>query len=257
MRPGRYKTQAIVLRKVNYQEADLIVTFLSREFGKMGGLAKHARKSRKRFANVFGSFAVVELEFTHKQGRDLALLENGDLVLDFGSIGQDMVLLALASNALELTEAFSAELDVDERVFDLAVWVLGRLAQADRPREALLFFGLKLLDLAGYGPNFTVCANCGRAIDPGGRGLSLRPDLGGPVCGCLGQGPAVDLGALRLAGLVAGLGLERLDRVRAGQGALAQLEPFIEEYAARVLGRELKTARFMRQVRAEKQRQGE
>ena len=71
MKPGKYKETAIILRKTNYSEADLIVSFLTRDFGKIDGLAKYGRRSIKRFGNVLGSIGLVELYFKVQPGRDL------------------------------------------------------------------------------------------------------------------------------------------------------------------------------------------
>ena len=51
-----YTTQAIVIRSLNYGESDKILTFFTRDFGKLKGIAKGERRSKKRFQNVLGIF---------------------------------------------------------------------------------------------------------------------------------------------------------------------------------------------------------
>ncbi|MBW2672896.1 MAG: DNA repair protein RecO, partial [Deltaproteobacteria bacterium] len=57
MRRPPHKTPAFVLHFLNYGEADRIVTLFTREFGKLKGIAKGARRSKKRFANAIEPFS--------------------------------------------------------------------------------------------------------------------------------------------------------------------------------------------------------
>jgi DNA repair protein RecO (recombination protein O) len=56
-----YTTHAIVIRVSNYGESDKIVTFFTRDFGKIKGIAKGARRSRKRFQNALDLFSHLRL----------------------------------------------------------------------------------------------------------------------------------------------------------------------------------------------------
>ena len=60
------KTKAIVLRSIDYGESDRILTFLTDDFGKLKGIAKGARRSRRRFANALEPFSLSTLHFSRR-----------------------------------------------------------------------------------------------------------------------------------------------------------------------------------------------
>ncbi|MBU2547255.1 MAG: DNA repair protein RecO [Proteobacteria bacterium] len=245
MKPGPYRFKAVILSRTQYGEADLIVNFLTREHGKMSGLARHGRKSRKRFGNVLLSPALVELAFTQPRGRDLVRLDQGDLVRSFEGLGRDFHLLALGQQSLELADAFCAPLDPAPDVFDWLVWSLERMDVGVRPRETAFIFQLKLLILTGFGPNLAACPLCGRPPEDG-RTAELKPEHGGLVCRrCSPGGFSVSPGTLKIMSLIQGLPLDRIDRVRIGDASLDEASPFLLSSIRSILGRDLKTARFV------------
>ncbi|MFH1091522.1 MAG: DNA repair protein RecO, partial [Pseudomonadota bacterium] len=84
------------MNRTNYGEADLIVNFLTADFGKVSGLAKHGRKSRQRFGNLLAPGTLAELVYTQVRGRDLVRLEGGDLIKCFENLGSEVGLLTRA-----------------------------------------------------------------------------------------------------------------------------------------------------------------
>ena len=71
-----HKATGFVLKSLSYGESDLIVTFYSREFGKIKGIAKGAKRSQKRFANVFEPFSLTNIIFSRKNRDTLAFIES-------------------------------------------------------------------------------------------------------------------------------------------------------------------------------------
>ncbi|MBW2060815.1 MAG: DNA repair protein RecO [Deltaproteobacteria bacterium] len=248
MEKGQYRLPAMVLGRTNYGEADLIVTFFTREQGKIGGLAKHGRKSRKRFGNILSSLALVKLEFTASPGRDLVRLDRGELVRSFEAVAQDLNRLALASYALELVDAFCAPLDPAPMVFDLLIWFLDRLDAGVRPQEDAFIFKLRFLNQTGFGPNVSACPLCGRSTHEG-QPLAMKPEHGGVVCqDCSPSGFPVSMGTLKLMDLALILELEKINRVRVSARVLEETELFLRAYITYTLGRELKSVQFMDQL---------
>ena len=132
MKAELHRLEAVMLSRVNYGEADLVVHFLTRDYGKINGLAKNARKSRKRFGNVLNPSALVELEFVPRRTSELVRLERGDLIRGFDGLSSDPRLLGMAGVALELTEAFCQPLDPSPEIYDLLVWCMDRLDRNQR-----------------------------------------------------------------------------------------------------------------------------
>ena len=248
MKPGKHHQRAVILGRINYGEADLIVSFLTQDMGKISGLAKYARKSRKRFGNVVSPGALVDLAFTVKPGRELVNLESGELVRGFENLAQDVTLLARASLALEIAEAFCPAHDPVPDVYQLLNWSLDRLDRLARPEETLFLFLLKSLQLAGFGPNVSFCPVCGKEVEPGRSG-TLKCEPGGLVCrDCSPGGFAVSPGTVRIMALVQSMGPDKIDRIRVGERTVKEAGPFLLTFVRSVLGRELKSARFLEQM---------
>lgn len=254
MKRGRRHYPAVVLNRINYGEADLIVTFFTREEGKIKGLAKHGRKSQKRFGSLLSTPALADLAFTVTPGRSLVRLEEGDLLRSFEALARNVRLWARAGQALELVDAFCAPHDPAPEVFDLLLWCLGRLEAGTRPEETSFLFQLRLLALTGFGPNLSSCPLCGRGPEEALL-LGLHPDRDGLVCqDCAPGGFPVSLGTQKVMARAQSLEVDKLDRLRVSPRALEEGGPFLAAYLRHVLGRELRSARLMDQLGPEKGR---
>ena len=71
------ETPAIIITVRDYGEADRLVTFLTPVRGRLTGIAKHARKSKKRFANCLEPLSLVTLFLSERPRGDLEFLERG------------------------------------------------------------------------------------------------------------------------------------------------------------------------------------
>jgi len=249
MRVGKHCLPAVILGRTNYGESDLIVHFFTEEFGKISGLAKYGRKSRKRFGNVLSPAMLVDLDFTHTSGRDLVRLDRGELTHAFDHLGSDVHQLAWAGQALELIDGFCAPLDPAPELFKLLVWCLERLDQGLRMEEALFIFQLKLLALSGFGPNLEACGECGQPVGDQ-RPMHLRPEQGGVACrSCSAGGFPVSAGTIKLMTLIQSLEISKLNRVRVHAQALKETGSFPLAYIRHILGRDLKSCRFLEQIK--------
>jgi DNA repair protein RecO (recombination protein O) len=84
------QTEAIVLRVIDYGESDRIVTFCTADFGKIRGIAKGARRSRKRFVNTLEPFSCSRVHFSRRGPDTLALIEGCDVLSHFPGIRADL-----------------------------------------------------------------------------------------------------------------------------------------------------------------------
>src|SRR5664279_1165902 len=155
-----HKTNGFVLRTLSYSESDLIVTFLSNEFGKLKGIAKGAKRSKKRFANVFEPFSLTNIIFTRKSHDMLAFIESCEIIDHYQAIRQDLEKTLIASYFIDLADHFSPEGKKNENVFQLLQDFLQMLG-AERPSEAAVrFFEIRLLKSVGFEPELKHCITC-------------------------------------------------------------------------------------------------
>jgi DNA repair protein RecO (recombination protein O) len=192
--PGLYKDEGIVLRTIKLGEADRVVTFFTRDNGKVRAVAKGIRKTRSRFGGRLEPFTRVALLVY--RGRNLDTITSADIVTSFKDVRTDYGRLMAAASLAELVEKVTPERERALTVYALLLAGLDALAH-DAGATVVPAFLVKLLSVSGYHPQLRVCAGCG-----GARALgAFSPALGGAVCeGCWSECPdAFRLGRDRLA----------------------------------------------------------
>jgi len=178
-------TPAIVLRAVNYGEADRIVTLFGRDTGRLSALARGARKSQRRFAGGLGLCAIGVASLRERAGADLLTLESFDATAAHVALGADVARLAHAAYAAELVTKLCAPRQVEGAVYDWLADFLARLEAEGASAERLRVFELGLLGALGLGPVLDRCLVCG---DPAAKAYRWDPDRGGAVCVACARG---------------------------------------------------------------------
>ena len=159
--PAIRSSPAIVLRSWAYGESDKIVSFLTRDFGKIRGIAKGARRSRKRFLNVLEPFTLVQLRFHQRSNSPLAFVHACDWVHVFRDITRTLAKIAHASYLVEITDELTRDGDDSLLLFDHLRDGLRFLEENEASTGFLTAFELTLLRLAGYQPTLEHCQRCG------------------------------------------------------------------------------------------------
>lgn len=176
---------AIVLRSWVCGESDRIVSFLTRDFGKTRGIAKGARRSRKRFLNALEPFALVQLRFHQRPNRPLAFIHACDWVHGFRAITRTLAKIVHASYLVEITDELTRDGDHCQALFDHLRDGLRFLEENETSSEFLTAFELTLLRLAGYQPTLEHCQRCGDRPPGNGQGngrWGFSPRAGGVLC---------------------------------------------------------------------------
>src|SRR5437867_12680442 len=104
MAPQETLTRAVVMRARTFGESDKIVTFLTRDLGKVAGIAKGAKRSKRRFVNVLEPFTHVDVRLHLRAHSELAFVAACELVDSHHSFARDLAKFAHASYMLELTD---------------------------------------------------------------------------------------------------------------------------------------------------------
>ncbi|HEV8344414.1 MAG TPA: DNA repair protein RecO [Candidatus Binatia bacterium] len=153
-------TPAIVLRSWPFGESDKIVSFFTEGYGKVNGIAKGAKRSRKRFVNTLEPFSLVNLSFRDRSNRGLAFVHACDLVRPFRHLITSLEKIAYASYIVEITEGLSGEREENRALFEHLREGLVFLEEGEPTFSFLTFFELRLLRLAGYQPTLQQCRRC-------------------------------------------------------------------------------------------------
>lgn len=180
--PSVWSSPAIVLRCWPYGESDKIVSFLTRDFGKIKGIAKGAKRSRRRMLNVLEPFALVSLRFHRRPHSSLVFVDGCNWTHSFRLITKELEKISYASYLIEISDEFTKEGDESRALFEHLHNGL-RFLEAYAPAPMFLTaFEMTLLRLSGYEPMLTQCRRC--ANKPPGVGTpSVPPDHPGANLG--------------------------------------------------------------------------
>lgn len=174
MPPAR-STLAIVLRSWPYGESDKIVSFLTRDFGKIKGIAKGAKRSRRRALNVLEPFALVSLRFRRRPQSALVFVDGCDWTHAFRPITKELAKITHASYLVEIADEFTKEGDENRALFDHLYGGLHFLEHHEPSPAFLTAFEMTLLKLCGYEPLVGACRQCGaRPPDPGAASAAVN-----------------------------------------------------------------------------------
>ena len=176
------KAVGLVIRVVDFSETSCIVTIFTREFGKVAGLAKGARRLKGPFDSALDLLSQVRLVFLRKSSDALDLFTEAQLERRFRSPGRDLAGLYGAYYVAELLDDLTHDDDPHPELFDVAVDALGRFA-AGTPSVGLttLRWELAALRILGHLPSLDACVECGESV-AAGRRTAFGLSSGGVLC---------------------------------------------------------------------------
>lgn len=181
---------------MRYGEADLILHLFTLERGRMGAIAKGARKTQSRFGARLEPFSHVELRLHLGRG-DLATVTGVELVRSHQGIRETYGCVSAAQVAAESILRMFLEGDASPQAFEALVRFLdvlegaGATAEGPATDPLVLSFGLKLLWVAGFLPHLDGCASCGGAEPL----VAFSAPAGGGVCDACRNGAQAISGA--------------------------------------------------------------
>ncbi|MFN7574695.1 MAG: DNA repair protein RecO [Planctomycetota bacterium] len=177
------KTLAIVLRVIEFSETSCVVTLYTREFGKITGLAKGARRKKSPFESALDVLALVRLVFLRKTPPAMDLLTEAKLERRFRAGAADLGRLYAAYYVIELLLVLTEGGESQPELYDLAEETIRLLDDGGtNPSAILAAFELGLLQILGHQPMLTACVDCGRQVPEQATRFSFCSVSGGIVC---------------------------------------------------------------------------
>lgn len=233
------KTDAIVIRLIDFSESSAIVTLFTRDFGKISGLAKGARRPKSAFESALDLLAVVRIVFLHKSSEALDLLTEAKLSRRFRAATRDLTRLYAGYYIAELLGDLTDSGDPHPELFDAADAALLALDGDGDVAAIIVRFELTLLRLVGHLPELEICIECGTPVANTGR-VAFGHLSGGVLCGkCRsGKRQVASVSAEAIAMLHRTVKDEspwhesRIDRARLGE-----VRGLMNQYMANLLGR--------------------
>jgi DNA repair protein RecO (recombination protein O) len=243
-----YRAQGVVLRHVEYGEADRILTFYTLEYGKVQAVAKGIRKMRSRKAGHLEPFSRVELMLA--KGRNLDVITQAEAQCTYENLRADLKLIAYAAYVVELLDRFTYEEGEHRLLYNLLVNTLARLDEGAPSQTVVHYYEVQLMDLLGFKPQLQNCAACGEKIKPEDQFFSAK--LGGVLCpNSLSADPGawrVSLGALKYMRHLQRSSWSKLGSLEIPQEIEPELASLLERYLTYLLEYGLRTPGFLKAV---------
>jgi DNA repair protein RecO (recombination protein O) len=244
-----YSTEAVALKRMDFGEADRIVTIFTPRVGKLRVLAKGVRRSTSRMAGHLELFARSHLMLA--RGRDLDVITQATTIDPMREVRDDLVKSSFAFHLAELVDAFLQDRDPHPEVFSLLVEALQTLAAGDVALDLVArHFEVRLLAAVGFGPELTSCLACRAEIQAEANWYSVTN--GGVLCPRCGSHEAsagpIDVRVLKM--------LRHLQRtpshgslgVRLPSSVHEELERLLRRQIEFVLERKLRATDFVHRV---------
>jgi DNA repair protein RecO (recombination protein O) len=245
------RTEAIVLKRSNFGEADRLLTLYTREFGKFKAVAKGARKPQSRKTGHVELF--MRSRFMLAEGRGIHIITQAEMIDAYSALREDLVRTTYASYAVELLDRFTVEEDANTDLYHLIADALAWLGEADEIRLPTRVYELRLLGISGYQPQLFQCVSCEDPIQEQDQFFSA--ELGGLLCtNCrYADRTAKPISAIAVK-VLRYLQTRPWDTVKTLQlkrPLHAELETIMHFYLIHILERNLKSVDFLKRLREE------
>ena len=158
------RAEAIVLRHMDWGEADRLLWLFTRETGKIRAVAKGVRKPRSRKAGHLEPFTRVHLLLA--QGRDLPIVTQAEMVESHLPLRENLWRMGCAAYVVELLDRFTYEEGENVVLFRLLADTLARLCAEPDPAFVVRYYEMRLLDLVGFRPQLFQCVECETPVQP-------------------------------------------------------------------------------------------
>lgn len=169
------QSEGFVLKTFNVGEQDKIAVFYTHDKGIFKGIAKGARKFGNRFGSSLEPMSHVKIFYYEKEGKDLAVVNNCDLLESFFEIQKNLKATFTISYFAELIEQFFPSRSTDDTLFRLLLSTLQALKKGADLEFLGAYFEVWFLKIGGILPDFRKCKNCKKDIKDSGW-LSLKKD---------------------------------------------------------------------------------
>jgi DNA repair protein RecO (recombination protein O) len=184
----RLESEALLLRRVEYGEADLVLTLLTPKLGKLSALARGARKSARRFSGALEPLHTLQIELDERPGAELFTLVAATLLVVREPITRSLAAMEAAGKALSWARRAAPPRTPDAETYARITSLLDRLVTSTSSEQAGLYLaetGLALLTTLGWGLELTRCVRCGREARST-QSASVDAARGGLICSSCG-----------------------------------------------------------------------
>lgn len=250
--PRVYKTEAIVLKRVNVGEADKILTLYTPNLGKLSAVARGVRRPKSKLGGHLELFTHTSLMLA--RGKNLDTISQAEIITGFMPLRDDLWRSGLAFYAVELVHQFTAEHVENYPIYRLLLDTLRWLCRTQDGELALRYFELNLLTHLGYRPELHHCLDCSSPLEPTTNYFSAAS--GGVLCPqCRvkdSMARPISVNALKVMRFLQESDYQKASRLKLEAELSNDLEGLMRQYIRYLLEREMKTVAWLDSLRRER-----
>jgi DNA repair protein RecO (recombination protein O) len=244
-----YRTEALVIGRLDLGEVDRILTLYSPQHGKFRVVAKGVRRPKSRLAPHLELFCQTRVMLA--KGRELDIVTSAEMIDGHWALRTDVDAFGHASYLVELLNQLTEDRQENAAAYDLLMRSLRLLAEGISPYSVTRHYELALLTILGFRPRFFECARCESEIVPGANAFSAR--LGGllcPSCGTSDPGaPVLSINAQKYLRTLERSGLGATIRLELDDATSAEIERSLSSYARHHAERESRSLGVIKSIR--------
>jgi DNA repair protein RecO (recombination protein O) len=248
--PRRYSTDAIVLSRFDYGEADRILTLITPTGGKLKAIAKGIRRPTSRLGGSLEPFA--ELNVVLARGRTFEVVTQVSVGHAWLNLRDSLESAATAWYLAELADRSLEERHGADQVYALLRRSYELLDAGMAPGRVARWFEMHLADELGVRPEVDRCVECDRSLEVDGR-FRWVPPLGGVLCDrCPGpphDRTALSLDALKLLKAYQRQDVEAISGLRLSAATEREVERVLRDFLRIALERDARSLAFLDEIR--------
>jgi DNA repair protein RecO (recombination protein O) len=248
--PRLYVTDAIVLTRFDYGEADRIMTLFTPAFGKLKAIAKGVRRTKSRLGGSLEPLA--ELRVALARGRTFDVVTQVQVSHAWLHLRDSLESTATAWYLAELADRSLEERHEAEGLYALLRHAYELLDAGMDVGRVARWYEMRLADELGVRPEVDRCVDCDRMLDAD-EAFRWVPPLGGVLCSRCPGPPAdragLSLEALKLLKAYQRLDVEALAALRLPAAVEVEVEQAMRDFLRYSLERDARSLPFLDEVR--------
>ncbi|MDB5083890.1 MAG: repair protein RecO [Bacilli bacterium] len=237
------QVEGFILRSTDYGENDLILTLLTESWGKIGMMARGAKKTASPLRACTTPFTQAVFQV---YGHKMFYVQQGSILNTYRNVRSDLTSTSYAVYAVELMDRVSPDKEPVSGLYALLTWVLESMERGLDPQLCARILEARVLDFVGVMPAWLQCAACHLPLS---ESPYFSPVLGGPLHQACGYAqPDVMETNLNLPKLIytfQKIPLERIGNLAVSETARAQISKIFQYLLEEFAGIHLRSRRFL------------
>jgi DNA repair protein RecO (recombination protein O) len=159
------KTEALVLRKINFGDSSNIGSFYTKDLGKISAIIKGARSPKSKTGKIADVLNRVEIVIYKKASRDVQLISQIDLINHYPSLKNDLEKLKYSSAIIELIDLFVLENETNDRLYRGTTKILDLIDAGNDPLLLFAKYFIFFISEIGFELEIEQCQSCKKTLD--------------------------------------------------------------------------------------------